>query len=93
MGGASRNVTNTRTVRYPFGATAVDWSQVADKFAKEFVRRSMDHRAHCLIWERLTTPQDAHVKAWERWKRQPWTWKNYVAHGLNRFYQWLESGK
>lgn len=26
-------------------------------------------------------------------RRARWTWKNHVAHGLNRFYQWLEGGK
>lgn len=93
MVGISSSSTSTMKERYPFGETAVDWELLGKKFADEFVRRSKDHRAHCMIWERLTTPQDAHVKAWERWKRQPWTWKNYVAYGLNRFYQWLESGK
>lgn len=61
---------------------------------EEYLRRerlAKNHTAHVDLFHRLSNPHDRHVIEWRRWVARPWSWKNHIAHGLNRFYQWLES--
>jgi hypothetical protein len=60
---------------------------------KSIHRKRQDHRGHVDVFERLNVKHSGHVIERERWRAKPWKPGNHLAHLINRFIAWAESGK
>lgn len=90
MGSSSVGRSTTTAEKFNFRRGGEDW-RAPENWPKW--PWQVDCTGHVDLFKRLHRPHDGHVIRRQEWINRPWTWRNYVACGLNRFYDWLESGK